>query len=295
MSYRGDDLGFILPIDKPSGPTSHDVVKVLRRELGVPKVGHTGTLDPFASGLLLMCVGPLTRLSEYLVGLDKSYEASALLGISTDTEDLHGNVIAESNAWKNLTTDAVQEVLDSLKGDIEQVPPQFSAKKIKGVAMHRRARRGEFINLKPKNIRIHELELISMDLPLIRFRVSCSSGTYVRSLARDIGAKLRVGAHLVELRRTSVGVFSVEDAINPDQLGDNSVIEAGAIDPLKAIGHLSEVKVNQASANKLVCGSAVPFKDSAISGPVAVSQQGVLIAIAEIAEGYMQPRKVFVQ
>ena len=143
--------------------------------------------DPFASGLLLMCVGPLTRLSEYLVGLDKSYEASALLGISTDTEDLHGNVIAESNAWKNLTTDAVQEVLDSLKGDIEQVPPQFSAKKIKGVAMHRRARRGEFINLKPKNIRIHELELISMDLPLIRFRVSCSSGTYVRSLARDIG------------------------------------------------------------------------------------------------------------
>lgn len=295
MSYRGYDLGFILPVDKPFGPTSHDVVKALRRELGVSKVGHTGTLDPFASGLLLMCVGQLTRLSEYLVGLDKSYEATALLGTSTDTEDLHGNVIAESNAWKNLTTDAVQEVLVSLRGDIEQVPPQFSAKKIKGVAMHRRARRGEFIDLKPKNIRIHELELISMDLPLIRFRVSCSSGTYVRSLSRDIGAKLRVGAHLVELRRTSVGVFSVEDAISPDQLWDNSVIEAGAIDPLKAIGHLSEVKVNQASANKLVCGSAVPFEDSAISGPVAVSQEGVLIAIAEIAEGYMQPRKVFVQ
>ena len=295
MSHLGHELGFVLPVDKPSGPTSHDVVKVLRRERGVSRVGHTGTLDPFASGLLLMCVGYLTRLSEYLVGLDKSYEAVALLGISTDTEDLHGNVIGESNAWKNLTTDEIREALYLLKGDTEQVPPQFSAKKIKGVAMHRRARRGEFIDLQPKNIRIHELELISMDLPLIRFRVSCSSGTYIRSLARDIGAKLKVGAHLVELRRTSVGTFSVEDAVNPDHLCDDSVIEAGAIDPLKAIGHLNQVTVNQASANKLVCGSAIPFQGSVISGPVAVSQAGVLIAIAEIAEGYMQPRKVFVQ
>ena len=295
MSYAGPGLGFIIPVDKPSGPTSHDMVTMLRRVLGVPRIGHTGTLDPFASGLLLMCVGYSTRLSEYLVGLDKSYDAVALLGVSTETEDAEGRVIDESRGWECLTVDEVDKVLSLFEGDLQQVPPQFSAKKIAGVAMYRRARRGEFVDLPAKNVRIYQLELLSMDLPLVRFRVRCSSGTYVRSLARDIGLKLKVGAHLVELRRTSVGTFSVDDAVKIEHLSDASTIKSRAIDPLSAVGHLPTVEVSRISAEKLACGSPIPLEDPCPSGFVAVSRGGTLIAIAETAEGYLNPRKVFSQ
>ena len=295
MNSVGPGLGFVLPVDKPPGPTSHDVVIMLRRALGISKVGHTGTLDPFASGLLLMCVGYSTRLSEYLVGLDKSYDAVALLGVSTTTEDAQGDVINESRGWECLTADQVDEVLTSFQGNLEQVPPQFSAKKIRGVPMHHRARRGEFVDLPAQNIRIHQLELLAMDLPILRFRVRCSSGTYVRSLARDIGAKLKVGAHLVELRRTSVGDFSVEEAIKVDHLSDGSRIEKRSINPLRAVGHLPSVEVSQIDAEKLACGNTIPFENPVTSKLVAVSKAGTLIAIAETGEGYLQPRKVFVQ
>ncbi len=295
MNSVGPGPGFILPIDKPSGPTSHDVVTMLRRALGTSRVGHTGTLDPFASGLLLMCVGYSTRLSEYLVGLDKSYDAVAILGISTTTEDSQGDVINESREWERLTADAIDKVVTSFQGNLEQVPPQFSAKKIKGVPMHRRARRGEFVDLPAKNIRIHQLELLAVDLPIIRFHVRCSSGTYVRSLARDIGAKLKVGAHLVELRRTSVGEFSVEKAVKVNHLSDVSRIERRSIDPLRAVGHLPSVEVSQIDVEKLACGNTIPLEGPVTSGLVAVSKAGTLIAIAETREGYLQPRKVFVQ
>jgi len=278
VNSAGPGPGFVLPVDKPSGPTSHDVVTMLRRALGTSRVGHTGTLDPFASGLLLMCVGYSTRLSEYLVGLDKSYDAVALLGISTTTEDSQGDVIDESREWERLTADAIDKVVSSFKGKSEQVPPQFSAKKIKGVPMHHRARRGEFV-----------------DLPAIRFHVRCSSGTYVRSLARDIGAKLKVGAHLVELRRKSVGEFSVEEAVKVNHLSDVSRIERRSIDPLRAVGHLPSVEVSQIDVEKLACGNAIPLEGPVTSGLVAVSKAGTLIAIAETGEGYLQPRKVFVQ
>jgi tRNA pseudouridine55 synthase len=295
VNYVGPGLGFVVPVDKPSGPTSHDVVTMLRRALGTSKVGHTGTLDPFASGLLLMCVGYSTRLSEYLVGLDKSYDAVALLGVSTTTEDAEGDVLDESRGWERLTADQVDKVLTSFQGNLEQVPPQFSAKKIKGVPMHRRARRGEFVDLPAQNIKIHQLELLGMDLPMVRFRVRCSSGTYVRSLARDIGAKLKVGAHLVELRRTSVGDFSVEEAVKVDHLSDGSRIERRSIDPLRAVGHLPSVEVSQIDVEKLACGNTIPFEDPVKSKLVVISKAGTLIAIAEAGEGYLQPRKVFVQ
>ena len=161
--------------------------------------------------------------------------------------------------------------------------------------MHHRARRGEFVHLPAQNIRIHQLELLAMDLPILRFRVRCSSGTYVRSLARDIGAKLKVGAHLVELRRTSVGDFSVEEAVKVDHLCDVSRIEERSINPLRALGHLPSVEVSQIDAEKLACGNTIPFENPVTSKLVAVSKAGTLIAIAETGEGYLQPRKVFVQ
>ena len=155
---------FVLPVDKPEGPTSHDVVAQARKALGIRKVGHTGTLDPFASGLLILCVGRATRLAEYLSGLDKTYEATAKLGITTDTLDRDGKVLEDRVGWRELAEPAVAEALSTFQGEIEQVPPQFSAKKVDGVAMHRRARRGEQVRLEPCVVTVHSIELLAMEL-----------------------------------------------------------------------------------------------------------------------------------
>ena len=176
-----------------------------RRALDTRRVGHTGTLDPFASGLLLLCLGPATRLAEYLLGLDKEYLATARLGVTTDTLDREGDAVETASGWETLSSDEVRAALDELTGSISQTPPAFSAKKVKGEAAHRLARRGEAPELEPVTVTIHELELLDLDLPRVRFRVRCSSGTYVRAIARDVGEALGVGAHLTELRRTGIG------------------------------------------------------------------------------------------
>ena len=284
---------FVLPVDKPPGPTSHDAVDIVRRALGVRRVGHTGTLDPFASGLLLMCVGPATRLSEYLSALDKSYEAVARLGISTDTEDCEGQVVEEREGWKRLSALAIDAALSGFRGAQQQVPPQFSAKKVGGVAMHRRARRGERVELPARPITVHELELLAFEPPLLRLRVRCSSGTYVRSLARDIGRALGVGAHLTELRRTAIGRFAVADALPVASLEDPSAVREVAIDPLSALGHLPAFDVTGAGAQDLASGRPITFDGPAHEGPVVVSHGHTLVAIAEAAGGQLHPRKVF--
>ncbi|NIP58321.1 MAG: tRNA pseudouridine(55) synthase TruB, partial [Gemmatimonadetes bacterium] len=208
---RGAGADGVLPVDKPVGPTSHDVVARARRALDTGRIGHTGTLDPFASGLLLLCVGPATRLSEYLTALEKSYVAVARLGVGTDTLDPEGAVVERSDSWSELDRARIEEASASFLGRREQVPPQFSAKKVGGEAMYARARRGERVELSPIPVEIHELELLGVDLPDVRLRIRCSSGTYVRALARDLGAALGEPAHLAELRRTAVGSFRVQD------------------------------------------------------------------------------------
>ncbi len=286
-------LDIILPLDKPEGPTSHDVVAMARRALGIRKVGHTGTLDPFASGLLLLCIGKATRIAEHLTGLAKSYEAVARLGITTDTEDRHGEAGEECPGWSELTREAVVSTMQAFKGDIDQVPPQFSAKKVDGVAMHRRARRGEHVALDARPIMVHELELSSLDLPFMGFRVRCSSGTYVRSLARDIGEALGVGAHLTGLRRTSIGTHTLERAITPAQLGDPEAVSKAALSPLDALGHLPAVVVDQKSRDRLAFGQTVDAPETAEGGHITVACDGRLVAIAEVRAGALRPKKVF--
>lgn len=293
MTAAAAEAAFVLPVDKPEGPTSHDVVAEARRGLGTRRVGHTGTLDPFASGLLLLCVGRATRLAEYLSGFDKSYEATARLGQRTDTLDLQGEVLEESNGWDRLDAAGIAAALAAFQGELDQIPPQFSAKKVEGVAMHRRARRGERVELAACRVKVHSIELVSVDLPHVSFRMNCSSGTYVRSIARDLGDELGVGAHLTALRRTSVGSFSVSEAIAIDALSDPEAVRRHAIDPLAALGHLPAIEVDAQAARRLVLGQTLVHEDREASGTVRVAYAGALLAVGEVTEGVLRPKKVF--
>jgi len=285
---------FVLPVDKPEGPTSHDVVQAARRSLGVRRVGHTGTLDPFASGLLLVCVGKATRLVEYLTGLDKTYDAVARLGQSTDTLDREGELVEERSGWAELDEARIEAVLAAFRGSLEQTPPAYSAKKVRGEAAHRRARRGETVELTPCVVTIHALELTSVDLPHVGLRVRCSSGTYIRSLAHDIGEALGVGAHLVALRRAAIGRFDISHALGLEQLDDAAAVEAAAIDPLSALTHLPTYAADDADAGRLTHGQPVPVGEPT-AGLVAVAHGGALLAIGECADGLLRPRKVFAE
>ena len=286
-------LDIILPLDKPEGPTSHDVVVMARRALGIRRVGHTGTLDPFASGLLLLCIGRATRLAEYLSGLAKSYDAVARLGITTDTEDRDGEPSEECPDWSNLTREIVDTAMQDFRGSVDQVPPQFSAKKVDGVAMHRRARRGEHVELATRPITVHELELRSLDLPFMKFHVRCSSGTYVRSLARDIGEALGVGAHLTGLRRTSIGAHTLEAALTPEQLRDPEAVSRAALSPLDALEHLPAVVVDEDTRDRLAFGQSVDAPETPEGEHVAVACDGRSVAIGEVRAGELRPKKVF--
>jgi tRNA pseudouridine55 synthase len=223
----------ILVIDKPSGLTSHDVVARARHILRERRIGHTGTLDPFATGVLVILLGKATRLAQFVSGVDKEYEAIIRLGFATDTGDRTGEPIpgperptnSASGNWKE---EVIEQALNSLRGDIDQIPPMYSAKKVEGKKLYELARRGETIERRPIHVCIHEFEAIRPDGQLIKdnldgtfdfhARVVCSSGTYVRTLAEDFGKRLHTGAHLAELRRTRVGEFPLSQAITLDEL-----------------------------------------------------------------------------
>lgn len=287
--------GGILPVDKPPGPTSHDMVARARRVLENRKIGHTGTLDPFASGLLLLCVGPATRLAEYLSGLPKEYLTTARLGISTDSHDTEGRVV-EERAVPPVEEVRVREVLTGLTGEILQRPPSLSAKKVAGEAAHRRVRRGEAVELDPVRVTVHDLELLSLEGADLHLRVRCSSGTYVRALARDLGEALGTGAHLTHLRRTRIGSFHVEDAVAAEL--PLEAVGGAWIDPARAVGHLTRVQIDAGGTRRLASGQSIPLPDGDAPediGPVAVLESGRLVAVAEWEGGQLRPRKVFVQ
>ncbi|WP_068480262.1 tRNA pseudouridine(55) synthase TruB [Pseudoclavibacter helvolus] len=216
----------VLLLDKPQGPTSHTLVAMTRRALGTRKVGHAGTLDPMASGLMILGVGGATRLLTYFVGDDKEYYATVRLGVSTNTEDAEGEVTATAPAGSvaEVTPERIEAAMAALRGPIKQIPSSVSAIKVDGVRAYKRVRDGEDVQLAARAVTIAELELLASHDALaggepvvdLEIRVSCSSGTYIRALARDLGAALGTGAHLTALRRTRVGDFSIADAVAPD-------------------------------------------------------------------------------
>jgi tRNA pseudouridine55 synthase len=284
------DLNGVLSIDKPVGPTSHDLVAAARRALRTRRVGHAGTLDPFASGVLLLCIGSATRLVEYATALEKRYVAELTLGVATDTDDLTGAPLATSDAWRQVTAAQLADALAAQQGSILQVPPQFSAKKVAGERSHRIARRGDTVVLPAVPVTIHSIALLAYAPPRATFEVTCSSGTYIRAVARDAGATLGCGAHLSALRRTAIGGFRIEDALPADALADGAA--AALQPPVAAVAHMQQYTVDEAGAHRLRLGQALPLPDGLVDGPVAVLSGGRLIAIAEAADAGLRPRKV---
>ena len=293
-------MGFLL-VDKPAGVTSHDVVAGARRALAVRKTGHAGTLDPFATGLLVLGIGRATRLLEYLVGLDKEYEGIARLGVTTDSLDTEGALVARDDRWRGIPAERIHSVAAAMEGPILQTPPPYSAVKVRGVPAHRRARRGERVELPPREVRVHRFEVLGTDLPEVRFRVACSSGTYVRSLAGELGERLGTGCHLTALRRTRVGSFHLRDAAPRSALGAGALPAHAWVEPRTALSHLGTVEVNPEEAALLAQGRRIPAGESRAgpapsSGPVAfVLPGGELVAVGGVRNGLIEPGKVFLR
>ena len=202
----------ILSIDKPRGPTSHDVVARTRRIVGQRRVGHTGTLDPLATGVLVVCLGKATRVAEYVAAAPKAYQARVRFGVTTDSSDAEGQVLV-SRPWEGLSLAAIEAVLPDFVGSIEQIPPMYSALKHKGIPLYRLARRGVTVERKPRRVQVYSIEIVDWQPPDLVLDVRCSKGTYIRSLAHDLGKTLGPGAHLAGLVRTAVGRFHLSDSV----------------------------------------------------------------------------------
>lgn len=214
----------VLLVDKPQGLTSHDVVYRLRRKLSMKKIGHAGTLDPMATGLLVMLIGKATRISQYLMSVDKAYEGEATLGVVTDSQDAEGEVLTTLPV-PELTEAQVREAMKGFLGDQYQTPPMHSAIKIDGVPLYKMARKGEEVEREPRFIRVMSFELLSFAPPKITFRLLCTKGTYVRTIAHDLGQKLGCGAHLSALRRTGSGKFDIAQCLTLEAIETMSLPE----------------------------------------------------------------------
>ncbi len=289
----GAEAAGLLLVDKPEGPTSHDMAALVRRTTGVRRVGHTGTLDPFASGLLLLCVGWATRLAEYLIPLPKVYRGVIRLGETTDSDDRTGTVIGRSDDWGELDAATVERALADQVGEIEQLPPAFSAKKLSGRRAYSLARAGGDVELEPRRVKVESIELRDLSLPDVRVEVTCSSGTYVRAIARDVGEALAVGGHLVELRRLRIGAFSVDDALQLDRDTPADELRAQLRPPEEAVAGLRRLDLDVETAEAFLHGRPASWGRERLKGPAAAFVDGSLIAIVEQRQSRIWPRKVF--
>ena len=283
----------VLLVDKPAGLTSHDVVTVVRRSLGVRKAGHSGTLDPFATGLLVLGTGRATRLLEYLAGLDKEYEGTARLGVATDSLDPEGERVVEDDRWTTLTENRVVAVAEEMVGPLRQTPPVYSAVKVAGVPAHRRVRRGEQVELPSREVTVHAMEVLEAGLPEVRFRVACSSGTYVRSLAAELGERLGTACHLTALRRTRVGSFRVRNAAPLGGVQGGEIPDRAWVGAVSALAHMPCVVVAPREAAMLATGKRVPSAASDCGAAVFALPGGRLVAVGAVRDGVLKPRKVF--
>ena len=250
----------IVNIYKEKGYTSHDVVAVLRKVVGQKKIGHTGTLDPDATGVLPVCLGRATKVCELLTDHDKTYEALLLLGKTTDTQDISGEVLEERNPG-DLTEEEVRSCIESFIGEYDQIPPMYSAVKVNGNKLYELAREGKTVERKSRKVQIHGIRILEMNLPHVRMEVDCSKGTYIRTLCHDIGEKLQVGGCMEELERTKVGRFLKEDAVTLDEVRQKMEQGEGAelFTPLDQIfAELPAVTVTDAKAWMSYNGNDLP-------------------------------------
>ena len=281
----------IVVVDKPTGLTSHDVVARLRRLAGTRRVGHAGTLDPMATGVLVVGIGQATRLLGHLALTDKDYDATIRLGASTTTDDAEGEIIAEAEgeALTEITDAAIAAAITDLTGDIEQVPSAVSAIKVDGVRAYKRARAGETVELAPRRVHIAAFDVLARRGADLDVHVSCSTGTYIRALARDLGAALGVGAHLTALRRTRVGGFTIEKARTLSQLEEHLDVV-----PLSAAvaAAFPRVDVTADEARRIGLGQRL-ILDLPASPAGVFDPGGRVVALVENRDGVAQPRCVF--
>lgn len=288
----------ILNVDKPSGWTSHDVVSWIRRLLKMRRIGHAGTLDPLATGVLLICLGQATRVTEYLMLGRKSYRAEVQLGITTDTFDADGQVTASAPV-PQLSEAVLRRVLSGFEGDIMQRPPVYSALKRQGVPLYRLARRGETVEPALRRVRIHKIALVSFGSSRVALDIDCDSGTYIRSLAHDVGAALGCGGMLTSLVRTRSGRFSLADALTLDAVAAahrSGVLERHIHPLLAALDGFAALRVGPEAEQRLRQGQAI--RGDASAGAVracALASGGNLVAILswDAAESVWRPEKVF--
>lgn len=302
VSKRPSPLNGVLLVDKPVGVTSHDVVDHIRKAAGTRRVGHTGTLDPGATGLLIVCIGTATRLSEHLVGLDKTYEGYMRLGVVTDSYDMDGKVL-EENPVPELTPEQIQRIFDEFTGPILQTPPMVSAVKVGGERLYKLARKGETIEREPRPVTVREFVLLGYEPPLIHFRVCCTRGTYVRSLCHDVGRRLGCGATLDTLRRTAVGKHRVENAAPMESFKTLEDVTARLM-PLGEALDFPEVIVRPSGIKSIAAGNALRPRDlrtpcTAREGWVQLkSESGELLALAQVKRGltdaFLHPKRVFI-
>ncbi|MBI3178641.1 MAG: tRNA pseudouridine(55) synthase TruB [Deltaproteobacteria bacterium] len=250
----------ILVIDKPVGPTSHDVVAQVRRLLREKKVGHTGTLDPLATGVLPLVIGRATKVARYLTGGDKVYRATFRLGVSTTTFDADGEVTAQRPV--NVTRDQVDAALGEFVGDITQIPPMYSAKKVQGKRLYELARQGVEVEREPKHVKVHWIKLLALQGPDLTVEVRCSAGTYMRALAHDVGEALGCGGHLKELRRLAAGAFTLDDAVMLDALERDPALAVQKVLPIaRGLSEVPRIKVPMHVARMVVAGHQLSVAD----------------------------------
>ena len=292
-------LGALI-IDKPEGLTSHDVVARVRRAAGMRRVGHAGTLDPFATGVLVCCIGTATRLVQFLVGLDKAYQATVRLGYATDSQDGTGKQITPLRSSMEVSLDDVWRILREFTGPQLQIPPMFSAKKVGGERLYRAAREGREVEREPISIVVHSIALIDEDVSGLAtnedgtaefsINVRCSSGTYVRTLAHDIGERLGAGAHLVALRRTEVGHFRLKQALTLDELEtmERDALADAIISPNDMLMHLPALAIDDEETRRVSNGRAITLspEQAAAVEPAAHTvrlsdSKGTLVAVGE--------------
>lgn len=291
----------ILLVDKPSGMTSHDVVDRVRRAARTRRVGHTGTLDPAATGLLIICIGSATRLSEHFTGLDKTYEGTMRLGIETSSYDLDGEILVERPV-PELDAAAIQKECDAFTGAISQIPPMVSAVKVDGERLYKLARKGEVVERPARQVTVHRFDVLRCALPDVSVIVTCSSGTYVRSLCHDVGQRLGCGAALASLRRTAVGRHRIEQAVALDALTSPEVVAAHLL-PMGEALDLPVAVLEDRALTALSNGNPVSSRDLAGGCPVnhgwvqLKDGQGELLALGVVEpaglEAFVHPRRVF--
>jgi tRNA pseudouridine55 synthase len=295
-SKPNDTMSGVLVVDKPVGMTSHEVVQIIRRGTNIRRAGHTGTLDPRASGVLVILIGPAVRLSEYVSASDKRYQAVIRLGANTDTYDSDGKVTSTNPL--EVTEEQFETELKKFIGEITQTPPPYSAIKMQGRPAYEMAREGEEVEMQPRIINVYSLDVLEWAPPEVTVDVHCSSGTYVRSLAFELGEKLGCGAMLTGLRRTKSGRFTLKDAVPLRKLiesFDNNSWYKFVIPAAEALAEWTALSLNNEQVEAIRHGHRIPGEGKAGEMVRGITEQGELVALLEFDEATkeFQPRKVF--